>query len=46
VRQNLPVTGREYLLTAEQTLVSVTDPKGRITYCNPAFVAVSGFSAD
>jgi aerotaxis receptor len=28
------------------TLVSVTDLQGRITYCNAAFVAVSGFSRE
>ncbi len=46
MRQNLPVTDRERLLGARETLVSTTDTKGRITYCNPAFVAVSGFSED
>lgn len=44
MRSNLPVTGREYQMPAGQTLVSVTDLKGRITYCNPAFIEVSGFS--
>jgi aerotaxis receptor len=43
VRRNEPVTGREYPFPAGRTLVSVTDLKGRITYCNPAFVEVSGF---
>jgi aerotaxis receptor len=46
LRTNLPVTPTEYLLPAGQTLVSVTDLKGRITYCNPAFIAVSGYSRD
>jgi PAS domain S-box-containing protein len=46
VRANLPVTPVEYALPAGQTLVSVTDLKGRITYCNPAFIAVSGYSRD
>ena len=46
VRTNLPVTPSEYTLPAGQTLVSVTDLKGRITYCNPAFITVSGFSRD
>ncbi|OYU43630.1 MAG: chemotaxis protein, partial [Burkholderiales bacterium PBB4] len=45
MRTNLPVTDQAYTFPAEQTLVSVTDLKGRITYCNPAFVAVSGYSA-
>jgi aerotaxis receptor len=46
MRNNLPVSGREYQLPAEQTLVSVTDLKGRITYCNPAFIEVSGFARE
>ena len=46
MRQNLPVTQREYALNADQSIVSVTDTQGRITYCNPAFVDASGFSKD
>jgi len=46
MRSNLPVTQREYAFGADQTLVSVTDLKGRITYCNAAFITVSGFSED
>jgi len=46
MRNNQPVTQREYLLPAGKTLVSVTDDKGCITYCNAAFVEVSGYSAD
>ena len=44
MRSNLPVTQQEYRFSTEQTLVSVTDLKGRITYCNRAFVEVSGYS--
>jgi len=44
MRSNLPVSQNEFLFDSTQTLVSVTDIKGRITYCNPAFVAVSGFT--
>jgi aerotaxis receptor len=44
MRSNLPVTQNEYQLDSDQTLVSVTDLKGRIIHCNPAFVEVSGFS--
>jgi aerotaxis receptor len=40
---NLPVSQQGFTFPAEQTLVSVTDLKGRIVYCNHAFVAVSGF---
>ena len=46
MRNNLPVTGRCFAYPTGVTLVSVTDLKGRITYCNPAFVAVSGFSRE
>ncbi len=46
MRDNQPVSHQEYLLQESQTLVSVTDLKGRITYCNPAFIEVSGFSRD
>ena len=46
MRVNSPNTGREFPFPAGvQTLVSVTDLKGRITYCNQAFVAISGYSA-
>jgi aerotaxis receptor len=46
VRTNLPVTGIEYILQDGQSIVSKTDTKGRITYVNPTFVEVSGFSED
>ena len=45
MRNNLPVSNHEYQLPQAQTLVSVTDLKGRITYCNPAFIEVSGFAS-
>ena len=41
---NLPVTQHEQLLPAGTTLVSVTDLKGRITYCNRVFIEFSGYS--
>lgn len=44
MRVNLPVKANEYTLRPDQTLVSVTNLKGQITYCNPAFVEASGFS--
>jgi aerotaxis receptor len=44
VRTNLPVTGIEYPLRDGQSIVSKTDTKGRITYVNPAFIEVSGFT--
>ena len=43
MRENLPVTQREYELPDNATLMSTTDPHGRITYANDAFVAASGF---
>jgi aerotaxis receptor len=46
MRQNLPVTRREHTLKADQSIVSVTDTQGRITYCNPAFVDASGYGSD
>jgi aerotaxis receptor len=46
MRQNLPITQREYPFPPGRTLVSVTDLKGRITYCNPALIEVSGFSRE
>ena len=45
MRINQPVSQREYMFPASQTLVSVTDLKGRITHCNPAFVEVSGYAS-
>ncbi len=46
MRSNLPVTGIEYLLQEGQSIVSKTDTRGRITYVNPSFVEVSGFSEE
>jgi len=44
MRTNEPVTQREYAFPEGRTLVSVTDLKGRITYCNSSFIEVSGYS--
>jgi aerotaxis receptor len=46
MRDNGPVTRREHLLPPGTTLVSTTDLDSRITYCNPAFIQVSGYSRD
>ena len=46
MRNNGPVTQREYLLPAGTTLVSTTDLQSHITYCNPAFVEVSGYDRE
>lgn len=45
MRDNGPVTQHEYVVPDGHILVSVTDLKGRIVYCNPAFVAASGYSS-
>lgn len=46
MRTNLPVSQRNHDYPADQTLISVTDLKGRITYCNQNFVAVSGYTEE
>ncbi|MDR0204858.1 MAG: methyl-accepting chemotaxis protein [Delftia acidovorans] len=46
MRRNVYVTQREYPLSEGETLLSVTDLKGRIVYANDAFIRVSGFEAD
>jgi len=46
MRSNLPVTQQEYPFPKGRTLVSTTDLKGRITYCNAAFIEVSGYGRD
>lgn len=46
MRKNLPVTNIEHELEDGATLVSTTDLKGRITYTNPSFTEISGFSAE
>ncbi|GAB4404652.1 MAG: PAS domain-containing methyl-accepting chemotaxis protein [Rhodoferax sp.] len=43
MRLNHPVTGREFDFPPNTTLLSTTDPKGRIVYANSAFIHVSGF---
>jgi len=46
MRSNLPVTQTALKVPEDQTLISITDTKGRITYANPNFVSVSGFLLD
>ncbi|CAB5713991.1 Aerotaxis receptor [Delftia tsuruhatensis] len=46
MRVNLPVNTREYAFPKGQTLVSTTDLKGRILYCNPMFIEVSGYERE
>jgi PAS domain S-box-containing protein len=46
MRQNLPITQREFPLPPGIAIVSRTDLKGRITYVNEAFVESSGFAVE
>jgi aerotaxis receptor len=46
MRQNLPVTQREYDFPADATLMSSTDTQSRITYANEAFIRSSGFERE
>ncbi len=44
MRRNLPVTQREYPLRDGMTIVSRTDPQGRISFVNADFIEASGFA--
>lgn len=46
MRNNQPVTQREYVLSEETVLISRSDLKGNVTYANPTFVEVSGYSRE
>ncbi|CAM4077806.1 PAS domain-containing methyl-accepting chemotaxis protein [Paracidovorax anthurii] len=46
MRVNLPVTTQEFPFPHGETLVSTTDLKGRILYCNPMFIEVSGYERE
>ena len=46
MRQNLPVTQRERTFPADERLISTTDLNSKITYCNDAFVEISGFTRE
>ncbi len=46
MRTNLPVTNNEVELSDQKSIVSKTDLKGRITYINPYFLEISGFTED
>jgi aerotaxis receptor len=43
MRNNQPVTQKEFDFPADATLMSTTDTSSRITYANAAFTAVSGY---
>jgi len=44
MRNNMPVTNNEYVLTDSDSIVSKTDLKGVITYINEDFKRISGFT--
>jgi len=46
MRDNGPVTGSEIKLKDDDELVSATDKKGRITFCNETFTRIAGFEAE
>ncbi|SEQ94799.1 aerotaxis receptor [Nitrosomonas sp. Nm51] len=46
MRVNMPITTIEKDFRESDGLISKTDPKGRITFVNDAFVQVSGFSRE
>ena len=46
MRLNMPITGQERSVPADQRLITVTDVRGVITQCNDLFVEVSGFSRE
>lgn len=46
MRKNLPITPNEYVIKDSRPIVSMTDLKGRITYVNPYFIEISGFSEE
>ncbi|MBR8212716.1 PAS domain-containing protein, partial [Burkholderia cenocepacia] len=46
MRNNQPVTQREFEFADDATLMSTTDADSYITYANAAFIQVSGFSPE
>ncbi|MEJ6655126.1 MAG: PAS domain-containing methyl-accepting chemotaxis protein [Pseudomonas sp.] len=46
MKNNQPVTQHEITFPASQRLISATNAKGVIAYCNDEFVAVSGFDRE
>ena len=46
MRQNLPVSQRERTFPATERLISTTDLNSKISYCNDAFVEISGFTRE
>ena len=46
MRNNQPISQREYQYPDDATLMSTTDAERRITYANDAFIEVSGFASE
>ena len=46
MRENHPITSHETQVPDKVYLISKTDLQGRITYANPAFIEISGYSHD
>ncbi|MGA8862354.1 MAG: methyl-accepting chemotaxis protein [Gallionella sp.] len=46
MRNNQPVTGREYPFPQGKTVISYTNLKGQITRANDAFIELSGFTKE
>lgn len=46
MRQNLPVTGRNLELPKDANILSTTSPQSHITYINPDFIKISGFTEE
>ena len=46
MKQNLPVTDKEYKYSEDIHIVSTTDLNGDITYCNQDFIDISGYSKE
>jgi len=46
MRNNQPVTQREFVFNDDATLMSTTDLSSHITYANDAFIEVSGFTPE
>ncbi|MBH3773352.1 methyl-accepting chemotaxis protein [Pseudomonas aeruginosa] len=44
MRHNLPVTGRNLELSQDVNILSTTDTQSHITYVNPDFIKISGFT--
>ncbi len=46
MRINTPVTDKQIIISDTETIVSTTDLQGNITYANPYFIEISGFTEE